>query len=251
MKYRKSEYVKTPHGNAIVWRYMEYWKLEKLLNGSSLFFPNATKLSDQYEVSIPDSVLTSKKKELKKMGLRGKDLEEELAVFYWETNPMKDLVMVNCWSVNPYESYALWKIYLGGKKNGVAIKTTVSSLRNSIQKGNDPYSEEFFVGRVKYRTHLKQEELARLSVIATKKPYYDFERELRLFIINYPLSEGGTIPPYDIHVGRFVNVNLRTMIHQVYISPFAESTYYQEVDSLMKSNGFKVNILQQSEIRDK
>jgi len=79
VKYRKSEYVETPHGNSTVWRYMAHWKLEKLLDDSSLFFPNATKLSDQYEVSIPDSVLTSKRKELKESGLKGRDLEDELA----------------------------------------------------------------------------------------------------------------------------------------------------------------------------
>ncbi len=230
---------------------MAHWKFESLLNDSSLFFPNANKLSDQYEVSIPDSVLESKRKELKKSGLKGRDLEEELAVFHWETNPMKDLVLANCWSVSPHESYALWKIYLGGEKNGVAIRSAVSSLKKSIQNGGDPYPEEFFIGKIKYRSHLKQDELARLSVITTKKPFYDFEKELRIFIINYPLSEGGTVPPYDIHTGRSVIIDVPTLIHDVYVSPFADSSYSRDIGSLMKSNGLKVGALKQSEIRDK
>lgn len=251
MKFRDSEYVNTPHGNSAVWRYMAQWKLESLLNESSLFFPNANKLSDQYEVSVPDSVLTAKRNELKKSGLKGRDLEEELAVFHWETNPMKDLVLTNCWSINPHESYALWKIYLGGEKNGVAIRSTVSSLKKAIQNGNDPYPEEFFIGKIKYRSHLKQDELARLSVITTKKPFYDFENELRVFIINYPLSEGGSVPPYDMKTGRSVAVDIHTLVHDVYVSPFAESSYAREVGSLLKSNGLKVGLLKQSEIRDK
>jgi hypothetical protein len=62
-----------------------------------------------------------------------------MASFYWNTNPMKDLVLINCWSVNQYENYALWKIYLGGEKNGVAIKSTVSKLRKSVELGMDSY----------------------------------------------------------------------------------------------------------------
>ncbi|SHN93564.1 hypothetical protein BHECKSOX_527 [Bathymodiolus heckerae thiotrophic gill symbiont] len=203
---------------------MAQWKFESLLNDESLFFPNANKLSDQYEVSIPKSVLAAKRKELKSSGLKGRDLEEELAVFHWETNPMKDLVLANCWSISPHESYALWKIYLGGEKNGVAIRSTISSLKKAIQEGGDPYPEEFFIGKIKYRSYLKQDELARLSVITTKKPFYDFEKVLRVFIINYPLSEGGTIPPYDLHTGRSVNIELPVLIHDVYVSPFADSS---------------------------
>ena len=251
MNYLKSKNIETPHGNSTVWRYMAHWKLEKLLNDSSLFFPNAMTLSDKYEVSIPKSVLESKRKELEKSGFKKRKLEEKLAVFHWETNPMKDLVLANCWSINPHESYALWKIYLGGKKNGVAIKSTVSSLTKAIESGNDPYSESFFVAKVKYCHHLKKDQLARESVIATKKPYYSFEEELRLFIINDPLSEGGTTPPYDISVGRSVSVNLHTMIKQVYISPFADSSYIREVGNLIKSSGFKLSVLEESGIRDK
>ena len=103
---------------------MAHWKFESLLDKSALFFPNANKLSDQHEVTIPESTLQSKRNELRNSGLRGRDLKEELAAFYWETNPMKDLVLINCWSINPHESYALWKIYLGGERNGVAIKST-------------------------------------------------------------------------------------------------------------------------------
>lgn len=251
MKYRKSEYVDTPHGNFSVWRYMAHWKFQELLNNSELFFTNAAKLSDQHEVTIPKSVLKSKRKELQDAGLKGKDLEDELAAFHWETNPMKELVLVNCWSISSYESYALWKIYLGGEKNGVAIRSTVGSLRRAVEKGSDSYPEEFFVGKVKYRAHLRSDELARLSVITTKKPYYKFEDELRLFILNYPLSEGGTRPPYDIKSGRTVKVDLESALKQVYVSPFAGPDYSQEIRNLLRSRGLTTKIMKHSDIRDK
>ncbi|NOT98524.1 MAG: hypothetical protein HOO97_05455 [Sideroxydans sp.] len=250
MKYLESGDVNTPHGNSIVWRYMAHWKLEKLVNNSEIFFANATTLTDQYEVSIPDSTIKAKQKELEKTGFKGNSLKEELARFYWEHNPKKDFVMVNCWSISPHESYALWKIYLGEEKNGVAIKSKVGALKRAVQNGKDPYPEEFLLGKVRYKVHLKLDELARLSIITTKKPYYDFEKELRQFIINEPLSDG-SFPPYDIHVGRSVKVDLQVMIHQVYVSPFADATYAKKVEALFRSAGIKDIMLKQSEIREK
>ncbi|MBW2185156.1 MAG: hypothetical protein JRG71_01770 [Deltaproteobacteria bacterium] len=252
MKLQKSEYLDIPHGNSTVWRYMDSCKFTHLLNNSSLFFPNANKLTDQYEVSIPDISLLKKRKELEMSGLTGRDLEEEMASFYWSTNPMKDLVLINCWSVNPHENYALWKIYLGGEKNGVAIKSTVSKLRKSVEQGRDPYPETFFIGKVKYKKHLEHDELSRLNIITTKKPFYDFEKELRVFILNYPRSEGGTVPPYDISVGRNVKVDLKHLIHQVYVSPFADESYRIEIEKLLlNSRETARNVtVKESEIRE-
>lgn len=250
MKYLKSDDLNVPHGNSTVWRYMNTWKFLQLLESSSLFFPNANKLTDQYEVAVPNSVEKQKREELKKKGFNGRELEEEMASFYWSTNPMKDLVLINCWSINPHESYALWKIYLGGEKNGVAVRSTISKLRRSVENGKDSYPEEFFIGKVKYKKHLNQAELSRLSIITTKKPFYDFEKELRLFVLNYPRSEGGTEPPYDISVGRSVRVDIGELIHEVYISPFSTNEYRQEIKNLLKKNRLLNIAVKESEIRD-
>ena len=251
MKLKKSDYLDVPHGNSTVWRYMNLWKLDKLLSDSALFFPNAIKLSDQYEVAVPRSSITKKRNELESKGITGRDLEDEMASFYWQTNPMKELVLINCWSVNQYESYALWKIYLGGNKNGVAIRSTVSNLRKSVEKGNDSYPEDFFIGKVKYKKHLNNNELSRFSVITTKKPFYDFEKELRLFILNYPLSEGGQMPPYSMGIGRNVRVDLPILIKEVFISPFADETFKKDVQLKLSQYGLSAIPIKDSEIRDK
>lgn len=252
MKYRKNNYIYTPHGNSIIWRYMSQWKLEKLIQNSELFLSNATNMTDEYEVAIPYDNLVYKQKELKVSGLSSDDSSYELARYQWENKPMKDLVLLNCWSMSPYESYALWKIYLGGERNGIAIKSTVSSLKKSLEKGGDTYSEDFFLGKVQYSTFIKPDELSRLSIITTKKPYYDFEKELRLFIMNYLPSEGGNphTVPYDIKIGRTVKVDLNVLIHELFISPFADEKYIQKIQNMFKNS--KINIkLMESEIRDK
>ena len=56
MRFRKSDYLEVLHGNSTVWRYMNNWKFSTLIDDGALFFPNTNKLSDQYEVSLPESV---------------------------------------------------------------------------------------------------------------------------------------------------------------------------------------------------
>jgi hypothetical protein len=250
MKFLKNEYLDTPHGNFSVWRYLAHWKFESLLKESALFFANASSLSDQYEVTIPNSVLISKRKQLEKAGFKKADLDEQIKLFHWQNNPLKDFVFTNCWSINPYESYALWKIYLGGEKNGVAIRSTVSSLRTSIEVIQDQCSEEFFIGKVKYRTHLKNDELQRLVLITTKKPFYEFERELRVFTVSNPISKVQVSTPGENQEGRLIAVNIQTLIHEIYISPFADANYLKKVQTLLTSYGLKKICIKNSEIRD-
>jgi hypothetical protein len=250
VKYRKSDCLDVPHGNSAVWRYMNTRKFSQLLESSSIFFPNANKLTDQYEVSVPSSVEKQKREELKSQGLTDRDLDKKMASFYWSTNPLKDFVLINCWSINPHESYALWKIYLGGKQNGVAIRSTISRLRRSVEKGKDSYPEEFFIGKVKYKKHLNHDELSRLSVITTKKPFYDFEKELRLFILHDPGLKGRSAPPYKFTDGRHVRVDIAELIHEVYISPFSTSAYRNEIKDLLTKSSLSGIVIKESEIRD-
>jgi hypothetical protein len=36
-----------PHGNCIIWRYMDYWKLESMLQKGTIYFSRADKQSDR------------------------------------------------------------------------------------------------------------------------------------------------------------------------------------------------------------
>ncbi|MEJ6498184.1 hypothetical protein [Pseudoalteromonas lipolytica] len=71
-----------PHGNSSVWRYMSTWKFEQLLINSTLFFPNANALSDQYEVTIPASVKNKKEMIYLMMVLLGTILKVNWKLFF-------------------------------------------------------------------------------------------------------------------------------------------------------------------------
>ena len=253
MKIGKSESLLVPNGNSYAWRYMSLEKFERLIEDQSLYFCNAQRLSDQYEVTIPESTIQSWRKHLSMSGYSPNDVENEVSIRLnsWQTGAAKDLTLINCWSVSPHESYALWKIYLSNQPEGVAIQTTVSRLKQAITTGQDPYPETMYIGQVRYRNHLKPTELSRFDLITTKKCFYDFEHELRLFIINYPLSEGGYEPPYDISAGRNVRIDIGSIVQRIYLSPFSGASFRSKIQSLLKSKRIGVERLRDSEIRDK
>ena len=70
-----------------------------LITQQRIFFTNAHNFTDGYEVSLPQNIVRKKRKELKQEGLSGRDLEEELAVFELNHQPMRGLTLVNCWSM--------------------------------------------------------------------------------------------------------------------------------------------------------
>lgn len=253
MKIGKSDALLVPNGNSSVWRYMSLEKFNRLIEDRSLYFCNAKRLSDQYEVTIPDSTIQVWRKQLINQGYSLEDVEVEISIRLngWQYGSMKDQTLINCWSVSPHESYALWKIYLGNKPEGVAIRSTVGRLRAAIRSGKDPYPETLHMGQVRYRNHLKSDELSRFSIVTTKKTFYKFEEELRLFILNYPLSEGGSVPPYDFALGRNVNVDLEQLIQRVYVSPFAANVVRNRVEELLISARLPHDRIRDSEIRDK
>ncbi|HWR83245.1 MAG TPA: hypothetical protein VN285_08080 [Candidatus Deferrimicrobium sp.] len=243
--------VETPNGNIVVWRYMSLAKFLDMIVHNRLFFVNAIKLTDAREMSIPLSTLTEKRVELELTGLKGRDLEEEIAVFEWQHNAMRDLTLVNCWSIGRYESYALWKIYVGGAQVGVAVRSSISRLKKAIINGKDPVSEDVYIGRVKYANQIPVKELSRFTLITTKKLPYEFENELRLFILHFPLSESETIPPYDSTIGRGVAVDLAVMIDKIYLSPFVGRWFRATLDNVIKKiQPVLLNRLVTSSIRD-
>ena len=251
MRFLKHQDLENPHGSSIVWRYMSLEKFLDLLTHKRLFFTNAANFTDGYEVSLPLNIVKSHRKKLKAQGLSGRDLEEELAVFEYNHQPMRDLTLVNCWSMGRHESYALWKIYLGGAKAGVAIRTTFSRVKKSILAENDAYPEDIYAGVVQYKDFLPEQELSRFRLVTTKREFYSYEHELRMFILHYPRSEGGVKPPYNLSSGRHVALDLDTLVEQVYLSPFVAQWFGDTLTEIMaKVSPNLVSRLTVSSIRD-
>ena len=124
----KDKRLNKPHGNTVIWRYLGLDKFLDLLASNELFFTNAKKMTDKHEGVIPKRNEKHILKQLKSEGFNDEEAKYESQKRLHQTNSLRALTLLNCWTINQHESYALWKIYLGGDKSGVAIKTTVSKL---------------------------------------------------------------------------------------------------------------------------
>lgn len=225
-----------PSRDTPIWRYMDLAQFLDLITHRRLFFANGLKLTDKHEGAIPEAIIASKRKELELKGLSGRDLEDGMAVFQmFEANAMVDLALFNCWSAEEDESYALWKIYLGWQKLGFAVKSTVGRLIDSINKGKNDYSEDYFIGRVRYSEELPDASKHRLFALTRKMPFYRYENEIRLIMLNYPMSEGGTRTPYPMNIGRYVGVDTHELIEKAYLSPFAPAWFFNTIDPVVET----------------
>jgi len=223
-----------PDRETSIWRYMDLAQFLDLITHRRLFFANGSKLTDKHEGVIPDAIISSKRRDLESKGLSGRDLEKEMAAFQiFEANAMVNLALFNCWSAEEEKSYALWKIYLGGQKLGFAVKSTVGRLIDSIDKGKDDYPEDYFIGRVQYSEKLPDDSKHRLNMLTRKMLFYKYENEIRLIILNYPRSEGGTKTPYPLDVGRYVKVDTHELIEKAYLSPFAPEWFFDTIDPVV------------------
>lgn len=219
---------KPPRGNRVIWRYMSFEKFLDIILNSQLFFTNLTRLTDKYEGTAFEA---DKKRILSKIR-KGKNYDEEVKealAELQETNELRSYTLVNCWTLKTFESFALWKIYVGSGP-GVAIRTTVSNLKRSINQTRQDFDEDISLAQVRYRDTIEYP-FSRTYATITKKPFYDFEYEMRLMIFNFPLHLNGYDVPYDMSIGKSVKVDPDQLISQVYISPFISVDYRRNIEA--------------------
>lgn len=158
---------------------------------------------------------------------------------------LRDTSYISCWTMKERESRPLWSTYLDNSKQGVAIKTTVKKLMNSVQW--DDFSFSYQV--VDYRSDFTFEELQSLNVaINTKNPAYFEESEVRFHIF----CDDNRLPDRPEFVemkkiddrkikkrsenGKTVkfNINLDSLISNIMISPFCSDWQKKNIERLIR-----------------
>jgi len=137
---------------------------------------------------------------------------------------MRDTTFVSCWSLGVSESYPLWKIYLGGSRNGVAIRTTVGRPRSCLE----PSSNSYFDGGVQYRRSVFEDTPTDEQLICTKLEAYAYEREFRVFTKYSKRPPVGSESSFTPNVLSEV-IDVRPMLRYIYISPFSSNWFESTV----------------------
>jgi hypothetical protein len=234
MRFATHEHLEVPPGNTIVWRYMGLDKFLDLITNSRLFFTSVNNLTDRYEMSLPTNIAKLEPGELERKGLSGSIFDENVGILDRKYQSLRKSTLVSCWSLGRDESYALWKIYLGGARAGLAIRTNISHLRDGLSSGGNIDSDEIYIGKVQYKDYLPLKDLSEFRLITTKREFYKYEEELRLFILHTHDSEGDNKLSHKTNVGKYYSVDVEKMIDQLYLSPFVGAWFGESIKQVLK-----------------
>ena len=203
----------------------------------------------------------------------GQDLNKAKSIIEKEVliaKRFKENTYVSCWSLNNAESYALWKIYLGGSINGVAIKSTVSKLIHCLEKidsgskvnskinsriieNSSPLVEidRLQIGEVSYKNHIELAGFEKSRLAITKKEYYEYEKEIRIFGTsnNQYLFDAHDEYNLAIQNGFHVSIDIDELIDNIIISPYSPAWFKENLRVLIgKLNKRLLDKLVDSEI---
>lgn len=216
----KHEHLEVPPWNTTLWRYMGMAKFLDLVLHRRLLFVSASKFSDGYEVTLPPNIVKLLD-QFKAGQIEDPDVAKILSGFKFEDGIERDKTLVNCWTLQRSESYAHWKIYLGGDKAGVAIRTNFKGLKSALFDAGLNHDVDIYAGRVNYSDTLPVKKLSDVRIITTKREFYRYESELRLFIRNATHASSSAS-----NHGQYVHVGLDNLIDKIYVSPFVGSWFF-------------------------
>jgi hypothetical protein len=225
-------------------RYIEFWKLQDLLQTGQLYLRRSDKLEDEHEGLPPseyERVLNLGRFDLN--DIRERDhhigsLAQDRQSFY-----------VNCWHLDIGETATMWARY---GKDGVAIISRYDILKQVL----DPLPDRVMVGLIRYGTkHLTGWNVIRF--VTTKREEYSPEREVRSMIWltdtgdgmnrhfgpnNRPHDRPIYDPPATLPEGIRRDINVASLITEVVISPFAPAGRLAEVRALLSAVGVAAGV---------
>jgi hypothetical protein len=150
---------------------------------------------------------------------------------------------INCWQIFEGETVEMWTTY--GK--GVAVFSTFGRLRAAIKDWLDPVN----VGSVRYG---KKEKGNLIECLFTKHSHFLYEKELRVLLqCHDPMTRANrhcdikNIPHYEpleqnkihdwVHPCKRRRIDLRSLVTEVRISPWASAAEVEEVWWWVKNKG--------------
>ena len=209
-------------GSIAVWRYMGFAHLVSLLMNAELHFSRLDLLHDPHEGSLPRAIVSARDALFEKEGIA-----KHLPYIRDSARRIRTACYVNCWSMNDFESEALWRLF-SGDRGGIAIQSTYEELVELIK-----HDDGLYVGCVKYIDYDK-EWFPSGNVfypVMHKRQAFAHEHEIRIVKIMFPhLADHEPPGP----VGIKVPVNLDSLIKGIFVNPYADEWYTDTVRSVVE-----------------
>jgi hypothetical protein len=231
--------------DAVIWRFMNMKKFRDLIATGTLYFCRADLFDDKSEGLPPENYKPSP--ELNPFDLRDKQkLDDSVGC----VAQFREAFYINCWYLFREEPSKMWNKY---GEDGVAVCSRYRLLKTAL----DAMDDRAFLGLVRYGSeHMTGWNLFRF--ITTKRREYADEQEVRalLWIIdpyaginrhfdteNRAHIRPLTPPPTDrVLDGHRRRVDLRTLLTEIVITPWATPATLEEINRLVKSNGYAIPV---------
>jgi hypothetical protein len=231
-----------------------------MLHRKSLFFVKANKLRDPYEGIIPQFNNVMISSEYDRMEEKKNSQSQEQSIHPIQRLPQtmlqqfqlyRELVLINPWHYNEYESAAMWNLY-SHENAGIAIQSTTRNLSECFKNN---YEDTIWIGKVQYLDFSKDwlDEWNNIfQAFVTKRKSFEYENEIRAITClpdNHASSEWiiktsnkekvssfkpRVVNPRELtDKGKYVSVDLQILIEKVYIAPYAEAWFKEVLESLL------------------
>jgi hypothetical protein len=251
-----------PNMDGKIWQYMELAEFVSMLHRKALFFVKANKLRDPYEGIMPQFNNLIRSPGYSKENQQQSQSQEQSSryiqklpqIMIQQFHLYRELVLVNPWHYNEYESAAMWNLY-SHENAGIAIQSTTRKLSKCF---NDNKEDTIWIGKVQYLDFSKDgtnEWDNLLQAFVTKRKSFEYENEIRAvtclpddnlskerivktanredFFFSSS-SKARVINPRELtDKGKYVSADLQTLIEKVYIAPYAEPWFEEVLESLL------------------
>jgi hypothetical protein len=246
-----------PDKNAKIWQYMELAEFVSMLYRKALFFVKANKLRDPYEGIIPQlndfikSPTYSGLQEDNHQSTSEHSIDASAQSLIQQFRMYRELVLVNSWHYNEYESAAMWHLY-SHENAGIAIQSTTTRLMKCFRDNNE---DTVWVGKVQYLDFSKEwmEEWNNLfKGFLIKRKSFEYENEIRALtcLPDHHLGNKRATNTEGIQrvsgskrdvlearqtteKGKYVVADLHMLVENVYIAPYSEPWFKEVVESLL------------------
>ena len=167
----------------------------------------------------------------------------------WEM--FRRFMMVSCWRESQHDSEVMWRAYAKGRY-GLAIKTDMESLASCFLTRHADA-----IARVEYASY--DHEIIPFGFITPllfKRGQFGDEHEVRAIMTDlheYETTEGGGNSEQSVYLkdivvddGRYCNVDLNQLIHEIVVSPYAVPWLPGLVRSVAKKYGLDAPVVRSS-----
>jgi len=228
----------------VIWRFMPLYKFRDLMASEELYFRRSDLFSDKSEGLPPEQYA------LRVLGLDPYDISDRVALnnHFGSLAQNRESYFVSCWHLHRQETLDMWEQY---GHNGVAVCSRYGLLKLAL----DGLPDQAYAGLVRYGSDHLAGTLNALAFITTKQQQYAQEREVRAWItVVDPLAGGNRhfdlndFPhsiPIDLNPRnswvpdcKRRRIDLRSLITDVFISPWAEEWAIEEIRLWVQTKGF-------------